>query len=207
MEMKIKENVNHKSFTFRKRVIGEALDLIGRKRNYITNDVYFITMIAFVNNMVEDDIIIEALYDSDKLEEKITDMIEPIFDEKVLGDEETKQSFYEICEDIIDYIDRDVYFRQSIAGFLYDLTEDIGELDLPSIGSMIAEVAKLVKNQTTELNKVVKTNKETKTDAEIRDEALDSIDNVKMKALIESFTRKEGAQPPKEENKVENTAK
>lgn len=31
MDMKIKENVNFNSFTFRKRVIEESLDLIGKK--------------------------------------------------------------------------------------------------------------------------------------------------------------------------------
>lgn len=205
MEMKVKENVNYNSFTFRKRVIGEALDLIGKKRNYITNDIYFITMIAFVNNMVEDDIIIEALYETDKLEEKITTMIEPIFNEQVLTNEEAKRAFNEICEDIVEYIDRDVYSRVSISGFLYDILDGISEINLPALSGMIAEVAQMAKSQLGDLNKTSKTDT-TKSDAIIKDEVLDSIDNAKMKALIESFARKEGAEAPTENKEQENTA-
>ena len=35
MEIKLKEQVNVNSLTFKKRVIEEAIELLGRKRNYI----------------------------------------------------------------------------------------------------------------------------------------------------------------------------
>ena len=39
MEIKLKEQVNVNSLTFKKRVIEEAIELLGRKRNYIDNDI------------------------------------------------------------------------------------------------------------------------------------------------------------------------
>lgn len=197
MDMKIKENVNFNSFTFRKRVIEESLDLIGKKRNYIINDIYFITMIAMVNNIVEDDMIIELLYNEEELENKIYEIVEPIFNSNIMSNEDGKKAFTEISEDIIDYIDRDVYSRTNVVGFLYDIFEGLGDIDVAQLKEGIAKASEFAKNELERASKNAESIGKPK-DKDIMKEALDDIENAKMKALIESFTRKEGIDTTKE---------
>lgn len=196
MEIKMKEKVNVKGFTFKKRVIEESVELLGRKRNYVLNDIKFVAMIAFVNNLVENNLIIETLYDEQELENKMLEVVEPLFAQEIVK-EGYKESFEEIVMDIEDYMYREYEMRGTISGFLYDLFHDLGEAD-------INEMANSIKAATEQVVKAIPTkqistkDKPFTTDREIKLKALEEVDNLKMKALMEQYINK-----PQEENAAE----
>lgn len=187
MEIKMKEKVNVKSFTFRKRVIEESVELLGRKRNYVLNDIKFITMIAFVNNLVENNLIIETLYDEKDLENKMNEIVEPLFEQE-MAEEGYKESFDEIVADIEDYMFREYEMRNTTSGFLYDIFNDLGEADINEMVSAIRtateQMVKTIPTSKSQGKKVIPTDKEIKT------QALEEIDNLKMKALMEQYIDK-----------------
>lgn len=188
MEIKMKENVNVNSFTFKKKVIEEALELLGRKKNYILNDLKFITMITFTNNLVENNLVIESLYNIDNIEDKMTSIIEPLFEKEVLDKPERLESFNEIVNELIDFMEREAKMRLTIAGFLYDFAEDLGGLTMDDLIKIVNQAIDKTNFSNIKLpNK--KVNK--KSDEEIKQDALKDIENAKMKALIEKYTREE----------------
>jgi len=189
MEIKMKENVNVNSFTFKKKVIEEALELLGRKRNYMVNDLKFIVMITFTNNLVENNLIIESLYNVDDIETKMSSIVEPLFEKEVLKQQERLDSFNEIVDELIDYMEREVEMRLTISGFLYDFAEDLGGLSMDDLMKLINQAMDKVGLSSSKINKKEKPKK---TDEEIKADALKDIENAKMKALIEKYAREEG---------------
>lgn len=193
MEIKMKEKVNVKGFTFKKRVIEESIELLGRKRNYVLNDIKFVAMIAFANNLVENNLIIEALYDEQELENKMLEVVEPLFEQEIVK-EGYKESFEEIVMDIEDYMYREYEMRSTVSGFLYDLFNDLGEVD-------INEMVDNIKAATEQVVKAIPTkqalteDKPFTTDRDIKLKTLEEVDNLKMKALMEQYINK-----PQEEN-------
>ncbi len=190
MEIKKKKDVNTNSYTFKKRVIEESLELLGRKRNYVLNDLKFITMITFTNNLVENNLIIESLYNVDDIENKMDTIVEPLFKEEVLDNPERKKDFDEIVEELQDYMEREVEMRLTVSGFLYDFAEDLGGVSMDDLMKIINQA----------MDKVgIPTKK--KTDNEIKSEALKDIEkakkkveDAKMKALIDKYTKQEGVE-------------
>lgn len=188
MKIKMKENVKVNSFTFKKRVIEETLELLGRKNNYIENDVWFTAMICFVNNLVENNIIIDTLYDDSNIEAKMYETVEPLYEEYILGNEEYMTSFTDIVEQLLFYMDREVENRHSITGILYDLFGEIGELTQEDLANLVTSAIQLATkaklSNTAPVKEIPK-----KTDKEIEKEVKKDIENLKMKALIEQYQR------------------
>lgn len=188
MEIKLKEQVNVNSLTFKKRVIEEAIELLGRKRNYIDNDIDFVVMITFVNGLVENNIIIESLYDEANLETKISTEIEPLFEEEVLNKEDRLAVYKDIVNQMKEYMKREAANRVSIAGVIYDLLEELGNMPVEDLVKNITSI--ISSGIFNSLNSSEAKEVEPKqTDEEIKQEVLEDIDNLKMKALIEKFTR------------------
>lgn len=188
MEIKLKEQVNVNSLTFKKRVIEEAIELLGRKRNYIDNDIDFVVMITFVNGLVENNVIIESLYDEANLETKISTEIEPLFEEEVLNKEDRLAVYKDIVSQMKEYMKREAANRVSIAGVIYDLLEELGNMPIEDLVKNITSI--ISSGIFNSLNSSEAKEVEPKqTDEEIKQEVLEDIDNLKMKALIEKFTR------------------
>lgn len=188
MEIKLKEQVNVNSLTFKKRVIEEAIELLGRKRNYIDNDIDFVVMITFVNGLVENNVIIESLYDEANLETKISTEIEPLFEEEVLNKEDRLAVYKDIVSQMKEYMKREAANRVSIAGVIYDLLEELGNMPVEDLVKNITSI--ISSGIFNSLNSSEAKEVEPKqTDEEIKQEVLEDIDNLKMKALIEKFTR------------------
>lgn len=196
MEIKMKEKVNVKGFTFKKRVIEESIELLGRKRNYVLNDIKFVAMIAFANNLVENNLIIETLYDEKELENKMLNVVEPLFLQEITK-EGYKESFEEIVMDIEDFMYREYEMRSSISGFLYDLFSDLGEIDINEMVNNIKTATEQVV-KTIPTKQTVSEEKPFTTDREIKLKALEEVDNLKMKALMEQYMNK-----PQEEDATE----
>lgn len=188
MEIKLKEQVNVNSLTFKKRVIEEAIELLGRKRNYIDNDIDFVVMITFVNGLAENNVIIESLYDEANLETKISTEIEPLFEEEVLNKEDRLAVYKDIVSQMKEYMKREAANRVSIAGVIYDLLEELGNMPIEDLVKNITSI--ISSGIFNSLNSSEAKEVEPKqTDEEIKQEVLEDIDNLKMKALIEKFTR------------------
>ena len=188
MEIKLKEQVNVNSLTFKKRVIEEAIELLGRKRNYIDNDIDFVVMITFVNGLAENNVIIESLYDEANLETKISTEIEPLFEKEVLNKEDRLAVYKDIVSQMKEYMKREAANRVSIAGVIYDLLEELGNMPIEDLVKNITSI--ISSGMFNSLNSSEAKEVEPKqTDEEIKQEVLEDIDNLKMKALIEKFTR------------------
>lgn len=188
MEIKLKEQVNVNSLTFKKRVIEEAIELLGRKRNYIDNDIDFVVMITFVNRLAENNVVIESLYDEANLETKISTEIEPLFEKEVLNKEDRLAVYKDIVSQMKEYMKREAANRVSIAGVIYDLLEELGNMPIEDLVKNITSI--ISSGIFNSLNSSEAKEVESKqTDEEIKQEVLEDIDNLKMKALIEKFTR------------------
>lgn len=188
MEIKLKEQVNVNSLTFKKRVIEEAIELLGRKRNYIDNDIDFVVMITFVNGLAENNVVIESLYDEANLETKISTEIEPLFEKEVLNKEDRLAVYKDIVSQMKEYMKREAANRVSIAGVIYDLLEELGNMPVEDLVKNITSI--ISSGIFNSLNSSEAKEVEPKqTDEEIKQEVLEDIDNLKMKALIEKFTR------------------
>ena len=188
MEIKLKEQVNVNSLTFKKRVIEEAIELLGRKRNYIDNDIDFVVMITFVNGLAENNVVIESLYDEANLETKISTEIEPLFEKEVLNKEDRLAVYKDIVSQMKEYMKREAANRVSIAGAIYDLLEELGNMPIEDLVKNITSI--ISSGIFNSLNSSEAKEVEPKqTDEEIKQEVLEDIDNLKMKALIEKFTR------------------
>lgn len=188
MEIKLKEQVNVNSLTFKKRVIEEAIELLGRKRNYIDNDIDFVVMITFVNGLAENNVVIESLYDEANLETKISTEIEPLFEKEVLNKEDRLAVYKDIVSQMKEYMKREAANRVSIAGVIYDLLEELGNMPIEDLVKNITSI--ISSGIFNSLNSSEAKEVELKqTDEEIKQEVLEDIDNLKMKALIEKFTR------------------
>ena len=188
MEIKLKEQVNVNSLTFKKRVIEEAIELLGRKRNYIDNDIDFVVMITFVNGLAENNVVIESLYDEANLETKISTEIEPLFEKEVLNKEDRLTVYKDIVSQMKEYMKREAANRVSIAGVIYDLLEELGNMPIEDLVKNITSI--ISSGIFNSLNSSEAKEVEPKqTDEEIKQEVLEDIDNLKMKALIEKFTR------------------
>lgn len=188
MEIKLKEQVNVNSLTFKKRVIEEAIELLGRKRNYIDNDIDFVVMITFVNGLAENNVVIESLYDEANLETKISTEIEPLFEKEVLNKEDRLAVYKDIVSQMKEYMKRETANRVSIAGVIYDLLEELGNMPIEDLVKNITSI--ISSGIFNSLNSSEAKEVEPKqTDEEIKQEVLEDIDNLKMKALIEKFTR------------------
>ena len=188
MEIKLKEQVNVNSLTFKKRVIEEAIELLGKKRNYIDNDIDFVVMITFVNGLAENNVVIESLYDEANLETKISTEIEPLFEKEVLNKEDRLAVYKDIVSQMKEYMKREAANRVSIAGVIYDLLEELGNMPIEDLVKNITSI--ISSGMFNSLNSSEAKEVEPKqTDEEIKQEVLEDIDNLKMKALIEKFTR------------------
>lgn len=182
MEIKMKEKVNTKSFTFKKRVLEEAIELLGRRRNYVTNDIYFITMICFLNNMVENNLIVETLAQEGELEQNMIQFVEPLFESEIVAKEDVLTDYEDLVSQLIDYMEREVYNRTNAVSLFYDLTAELSELTQDEVKTLIQQVLQSIQQN------ILKPEQKHK-DEQVKQEVKQDIEDLKMKALIEKFQR------------------
>ena len=145
-------------------------------------------MITFVNGLAENNVVIESLYDEANLETKISTEIEPLFEKEVLNKEDRLAVYKDIVSQMKEYMKREAANRVSIAGVIYDLLEELGNMPIEDLVKNITSI--ISSGIFNSLNSSEAKEVEPKqTDEEIKQEVLEDIDNLKMKALIEKFTR------------------
>lgn len=194
MEIKFKENVNVGSFTFKKAVEENVISMIELTNKYLHNDICFYTMIAFLNNLCEDNSIIDLLSSEDKTLDNIENEIEPLFKEKIINNEEYLKTFNEIVDDLSNYYHEDVLNKRTITGLLYSVAGILSEFSEADLTSMVKTMQTAIEQGANKLNINIPEVKakmkqavegETLTEEEVKKD----IENLKMKALVEKYTR------------------
>lgn len=132
MELKLKEGVKVNSFTFKKEVEENVLAFF-EKENFLENDVFFYTMICMLDAMAENNVIIEALADDDKIMETMVKDIEPLYEQYIKNNEENYKVFLNIVEDISSYNKRAVENKRTLGGILYKLSDALGNLTMEDL--------------------------------------------------------------------------
>lgn len=189
MEFKFKETINVNSFTFKKQVIEETIDLLGEKKNYVRNDIAFYTMIAFLDNMIEENMLIEALGEDKNLMDKLYDVIEPLYIEHIQKNEENYKVFIDIVEQLEEYFEREVMNKHSIPGLLYTVLEEIGNMKPDEIVKLFELFEQQVLTRMKD-NKKVSTKEVQKPQREKQLQMDEPIDNKKIEELINEFKNK-----------------
>ena len=189
MEFKFKETINVNSFTFKKQVIEETIDLLGEKKNYVRNDIAFYTMIAFLDNMIEENMLIEALGEDKNLMDKLYDVIEPLYIEHIQKNEENYKVFIDIVEQLEEYFEREVMNKHSIPGLLYTVLEEIGNMKPDEIVKLFELFEQQVLTRMKD-NKKVSTKEVQKPQREKQLQMDEPIDNKKIEELITEFKNK-----------------
>lgn len=194
MEIKFKENVNVESFTFKKAVEENVLSMIELNNKYLYNDICFYTMIAFLNNLADGDAVIDILSKEDTTLEVIENEIEPLFKEKVLSNEEYNKAFDEIVADLNDYYYEDVLNKRTITGLLYSIAGTLSEFSEADIEGMVKTMQSAIEQAATKMNVAlpdidIKPKKKGVDGGLTEEQVKSDIDNLKMKALVEQYTR------------------
>lgn len=194
MEIKFKENVNVESFTFKKAVEENVISMIELNNKYLHNDICFYTMIAFLNNLCEDNTIIDLLSAEDKTLDNIENEIEPLFKEKIINNEEYLKAFNEIVNDLSDYYYEDVLNKRTIGGLLYSIAGTLSEFSEADLAGMVKAMKEAIEQGADKLNinipEIKAKMKQAVDDETLTEEGVKKdIENLKMKALVEKYTR------------------
>jgi len=194
MEIKFKENVNVESFTFKKAVEENVISMIELNNKYLHNDICFYTMIAFLNNLCEDNTIIDLLSAEDKTLDNIENEIEPLFKEKIINNEEYLKAFNEIVNDLSDYYYEDVLNKRTIGGLLYSIAGTLSEFSEADLTGMVKAMKEAIEQGADKLNinipEIKAKMKQAVNDETLTEEGVKKdIENLKMKALVEKYTR------------------
>ena len=194
MEIKFKENVNVESFTFKKAVEENVISMIELNNKYLHNDICFYTMIAFLNNLCEDNTIIDLLSAEDKTLDNIENEIEPLFKEKIINNEEYLKAFNEIVDDLSNYYCEDVLNKRTISGLLYSIAGTLSEFSEADLTGLVKTMKEAIEQGADKLNiniPEIKAKMKQAVDGETltEEEVKKDIENLKMKALVEKYTR------------------
>ena len=93
-------------------------------------------MVAFLDNLTDDNFMLKVLGEEDKLLENMTNIVEPLFKQYVLDDETNLRVFDEIVADLIEYYYREYSSRLTIAGLIYDILGELGNLKKEDIDNI-----------------------------------------------------------------------
>lgn len=188
MDYKLKENINVNSLTFKKQVLEEAIDLMGVITNYTQSNLDFNLMLAFLDNMIEGNTLLEELAKSTRLINELESNIEPLFKQVILDNELHLAVFNELSAELVDYANREVINNHNITGLLYNIIDGLGELNQDDVMVMLDQVVTWAANkfvpitkEKTQKTKTINniTTKEEKENIEVQDQ--------KMLDLIEKF--------------------
>lgn len=185
MEYKLKEQVNVNSLLFRKKVLEEAIDLMGAIKNYTQTNVEFNLMLSFLDNMVEGNVLLENLAESTRLISEIEDKIEPLYQEIIIGDEKNLMVFNDLLQELTEYCDREVESSRRITGLLYTLLDEVGSLSPEEVVNLINQIVELAANHFVPKQKAVITKDEETKPIKTKEEI--KIENEKILELVNKF--------------------
>jgi hypothetical protein len=145
-------------------------------------------MLAFLDNMIEGNTLLEELAKSTRLINELESNIEPLFKQVILDNELHLAVFNELSAELVDYANREVINNHNITGLLYNIIDGLGELNQNDVMVMLDQVVTWAANkfvpiakEKTQKTKTINniTTKEEKENIEVQDQ--------KMLDLIEKF--------------------
>ena len=78
--------------------------------------------------MVENNLIIEALHDEKQIENIMIDTVEPLYEEHIKANPNVLTEFNDVVSQLLEYEQREVAMRNTLAGFAYDIVTELGDL-------------------------------------------------------------------------------
>lgn len=184
MEYKLKENVKVNSLFFKKKVLEEAIDLMGAIKNYTNNNIKFNLMLSFLDCVVEGNTLLEELAKSTRLADEINDTVEPLFNQIMEQNADYKVVFEELLQELKEFSDREVENNRRMTGFISTILNEVGNLSQEEIMQIAQQVVDMASNGFVQKAKTEKPVKPVKTQEEIK------IENEKMLDLINQFAKK-----------------
>jgi hypothetical protein len=187
MEYKLKENVKVNSLTFKKQVLEEAIDLMGVITNYTQSNLDFNLMLAFLDNMIEGNTLLEELAKSTRLINELESNIEPLFKQVILDNELHLAVFNELSAELVDYANREVINNHNITGLLYNIIDGLGELNQNDVMVMLDQVVTWAANKFVPIAKEKTQKTKTINNINTKEEENIEVQDQKMLDLIEKF--------------------
>jgi hypothetical protein len=191
MEMTVKQNLNTNNIVFKHKIALEAITLLEGRVNLLYTDVMVYTMVSFVDNCIEENLIELINNDEKDFVEIVEFDIEPKFEE-IIKDEQLEALYYEILEYVDTYITQMDYKRNTAIGLINEILDVIMEMDWNDLTFFFQELSTKAKKELGKTNEP-KVQKVTPDEFEGAD--------AKMKALIQKFQREgQELQKAKESN-------
>ena len=187
MDYKLKENINVNSLTFKKQVLEEAIDLMGVITNYTQSNLDFNLMLAFLDNMIEGNTLLEELAKSTRLINELESNIEPLFKQVILDNELHLAVFNELSAELVDYANREVINNHNITGLLYNIIDGLGELNQDDVMVMLDQVVTWAANKFVPITKEKTQKTKTINNINTKEEENIEVQDQKMLDLIEKF--------------------
>lgn len=181
MEMTVKQNLNTNNIVFKHKIALEAITLLEGRVNLVYTDIMVYTMVSFVDNCIEENLIELINSDTKDFTDIVEFDIEPKFEE-ITQNEDLCALYYEIVEYVSDYIDTLEYKRNTVIGLFNELLDTIMDMDWKDLDFFFQNLSTKVKN---ELGKNVEADSTTK---KVTPEEFEGA-SAKMTALINKFQR------------------
>lgn len=181
MEMTVKQNLNANNIVFKHKIALEAMTLLEGRVNLIYTDIMVYTMVSFVDNCIEENLIELINSDTKEFTEIVEFDIEPKFEE-ITQNEDLCALYYEIVEYVSDYMDTLEYKRNTAIGLINELLDTIMDMDWNDLNFFFQNLSTKVKN---ELGKNAEADSATK---KVTPEEFEGA-SAKMTALINKFQR------------------
>lgn len=190
MKYKLNGLQNVSKISTKKEIITTAIDLMGEGDLFTKTDIELTLMLAMVIVLENDYKVMDELNNSDNIEVNIITDIEPAFYETIMNSEEGKTVYHELVQQLIDYYNRKNELGKSLLGNIKTLIDGLSTIDMDTIIKLLPNLKQDFNNKTAELTDDLDNNKTVAKD-ENKDmvNALENIDNLKMKALIEKYQR------------------
>ena len=128
MELTLKQNINKESVVLKHKIALETTTLLEGREKLLHTDHMLYTMISFVDNFIEEELLELINTDEREFTVIVEDTIEPFFNE-LMKEEENQALFYEILDYVDEFKFREENRRTSAIGFLDYLLEIIGSFD------------------------------------------------------------------------------
>jgi hypothetical protein len=128
MKMTVKENINVNSIVLKHKIALETITLLEGRENLLYTDMMIYTMVSFVDNCIEENLI--NLINEDESEDFaiiVENVIEPEFN-KLIEDKSMEILYYEILDYVNEYMTNMDYKKNTAIGLLNFIIDSIGEI-------------------------------------------------------------------------------
>ena len=158
MKMTKKENINVNSIVLKHKIALETITLLEGRENLLYTDMMIYTMVSFVDNCIEENLI--NLINEDESEDFaviVENIIEPEFN-KLVEDKDMEILYYEILDYVSEYMTNMDYKKNTAIGLLNFIIDSIGEFQWEDLKFFFQDISRkaidAIPNKKEEVKKV-----------------------------------------------------